>query len=182
MDTTQLIERWRGGDNQALDELLPCVYADLRAIAARELGSHRNHQTLQPTALVNDVFVRLLGSKRLEIENIAHFFNTAARLMRQILVDRSRRAATDKRGGDWHRASMTQANDLSLPENTLLPELDEAITALGEVDERLAKVVELRCFVGLSVGEIAELLALDERTIYRDWSLAKAWLHDRLAA
>src|SRR5687767_1151829 len=99
--TDALVQRWRDGDASALEALLPRVYADLRAIAARELYGHRGHDTLQPTALVNDVFVRLLGAGQNKVESGAHLFNTAARIMRQILVDRARKAASEKHGGAW---------------------------------------------------------------------------------
>ena len=160
--------------------MLPRVYADLRAIAARELYGHRGHDTLQPTALVNDVFVRLLSGNERRVESGAHLFNTAARIMRQILVDRARKAASEKHGGEWKRDDFTAALDLPIPESTRLPELDEALVALEALDPRMAKVVELRYFVGLSVPEVARVLDVDERTVFRDWAAARAWLRDRL--
>ncbi|RDZ29111.1 ECF-type sigma factor [Lysobacter silvisoli] len=179
-DPQTLIQRWRHGDAAALDSLLPLVYADLRAIAARELRGHRGHDTLQPTALVNDVFVRLLGQDGVAFENSAHLFNAAARIMRQILVDRARKAASEKHGGAWRRDDFTEALQLPIPEQTRLPDLDAALAALEQLDARMAQVVELRYFVGLSVPEVARVLGLDERTVYRDWAAARAWLRDRL--
>lgn len=181
-DATVLLRRWSDGDTDALDALLPLVYADLRGIARRELHGHRGHDTLQPTALVNDVFLRLLGSEQPQkLTSRAHLFNTAARIMRQLLVDRARRAASEKHGGAWKRDDFTRALDLPIPDQTQLPELDAALDELAKLDERMAKVVELRYFTGLSVAEVAALLGVEERTVYRDWAAARAWLRDRLA-
>lgn len=179
-DPHTLIQRWRHGDPGALESLLPLIYADLRAIAARELREHRGHDTLQPTALVNDVFVRLLGQESVAFDNPAHLFNTAARIMRQILVDRARKAASEKHGGAWRRDDFTEALQLPIPQETYLPDLDAALSALERLDARMSKVVELRYFAGLSVPEVARVLELDERTVYRDWAAARAWLRDRL--
>lgn len=179
-DATILVQRWSAGDGAALEALLPLVYADLRTIARRELHAHRGHDTLQPTALVNDVFIRLLGGEQPQLASRAHFFNMAARIMRQLLVDRARRAATDKHGSAWRRDDFTLALNLPIPENSHLPELDEALSELAQLDERMAKVVELRYFIGLSVAEVAMLLDVEERTVYRDWAAARAWLRDRL--
>jgi RNA polymerase sigma factor (TIGR02999 family) len=179
-DPTDLVRRWSAGDATALDHLLPLVYADLRAIAARELRGHRGHETLQPTALVHDVFVRLLGGAKPNLQNRAHLFNSAARIMRQLLVDRARRAASEKHGGLWRRSEFTEALALPIPEDTRLTDLDEALGELAALDERLARVVELRYFTGLTVPEVAVVLEVDQRTIYRDWAAARAWLRDRL--
>lgn len=180
-EATVLLQRWGAGDAQALESLIPLVYADLRGIARRELHGHRGHDTLQPTALVNDVFLRLLGSETPQrLTSRVHLFNTAARIMRQLLVDRARRAASEKHGGAWKRDDFTRALDLPIPEQTLLPELDAALDELARLDERMAKVVELRYFTGLSVAEVARLMDVDERTVYRDWAAARAWLRDRL--
>ena len=181
-DSHTLIQRWRNGDSTALELLLPLIYADLRAIAARELRGHRGHDTLQPTALVNDVFVRLLDRESVSFENAAHLFNAAARIMRQILVDRARKAASEKHGGAWRRDDFTEALQLPIPQETYLPDLDAALADLEQLDARMSKVVELRYFVGLSVPEVARVLELDERTVYRDWAAARAWLRDRLEA
>jgi len=179
-DATTLVQRWSSGDAGALDALLPLIYADLRAIAGRELSAHRGHDTLQPTALVHDVFLRLLGGEQPQLMSRAHLFNTAARIMRQLLVDRARRAASEQHGGAWRRDDFAAALELPIPENSRLPDLDEALRELSLLDERMAKVVELRYFTGLSVPEVARLLELEERTVYRDWAAARAWLRDRL--
>lgn len=178
--TTELLQRWRAGEPAALDALLPQVYGELRRLAASALGAHKGHATLQPTALLNEVFVRLLSAGQVDLENRKHLFATAARIMRQILVDRARRAASDKHGGDWQRESFVEAMQLPIPERTDLQLLDAAIEELGQVNERMARVVELRYFVGLSVSEVAGVLEVEERTVYRDWALARAWLQERV--
>jgi len=180
---TQLLRQWQQGDGQALDALLPLVYDELRRIAAHELRSHRGHDTLQPTALINDVFVRLLGTQTLDIGNRKHLYTTAAKLMRQILIDRARAQLRDKRGGgQWQRADFVEAMALPIEQDTDLPALDQALTALDALDARMAQIVELRYFVGLEVVEVAALLGVDERTVYRDWAMARAWLRQCLDA
>jgi len=174
-EVTQLIQRWQAGEAGALDRLLPLVYADLRAMAARLLGREQRQATLQPTALLHDVFVRMLGSG-VDIQDSAHLFNTAGRMMRNVLVDRAREAGAEKRGGDWQRVDLVDALQLPIPERTHLGLLDEAIDELEQIDARLARIVELRYFVGLSVEAIARIMDVDKRTIYRDWAFARAWL------
>ena len=180
-EVTELVKRWRDGDEHALSTLLPLVYADLRRIAAQQLRSNAGHETLQPTALVNDLFVRLLGAQRLDISDRKHFFTTAAKLMRQVLVDRARAKSRDKRGGDWLRIDMVEIAALPIEMNTDLPALDDALRKLAALDPRVAEVVELRYFAGLEVSEVAQLLGLDERTVYRDWAMARSWLRQRLS-
>ena len=181
-DVTRLVQRWSAGDATALDALLPRVYADLRMLARRELRGHRGHDTLQPTALVNDVLLKLIDRDAPQpLQGRAHLLHTAARMMRQLLVDRARSAASDKHGGGWLRDDFTRALDLPIPESTRLPELDAALTELSRIDARMAQVVELRYFAGLSVAEVAAMLELEERTVYRDWAAARAWLRERLA-
>jgi RNA polymerase sigma factor (TIGR02999 family) len=180
-EVTALVQRWGAGDGDALAALLPLVYADLRRLAAQQLRANVGHDTLQPTALVNDVFVRLLGASRIDIGDRKHFFTTAAKLMRQVLVDRARAKARDKRGGDWQRVELVEAAALPIEADTDLPALDEALRRLAVLDPRVAEVVELRCFGGLEASEVAILLGLDERTVYRDWAMARAWLRQQLA-
>lgn len=179
---TQWLARWRDGDPAALDQILPQVYDELRRLAAHELRGHKHHDTMQPTALVHDVFVRLLGARSVDISNRKHLFTTAAKLMRQVLVDRARAWQRDKRGGDWQRVDFIEAMALPIEADTDLQELDAALTALAQLDPRVAQVVELRCFTGLEVVEVAHLLDVDERTVYRDWAMARAWLRERLQA
>lgn len=177
---TVLLQRWRDGDRDALDGLLPLVYDELRRLAAHELRGHKHHDTLQPTALVHDVFVRLLGAERVDIGNRKHLFATAAKLMRQVLVDRARAHGREKRGGGWQRVDFIEALALPIEPMTDVPALVEALEVLAELDPRMAQIVELRYFVGLEVLEVANLFEVDERTVYRDWAMARAWLKDRL--
>ena len=142
----------------------------------------RGHDTLQPTALINDVFVRLLGAGKLDISSRKHFFATAAKLMRQVLMDRARAKLRDKRGGGvWQQVDFVEAMALPIEDNTDMPALDEALKQLAELDPRMAEMVELRYFAGLEVSEVAHLFEIDERTVYRDWAMARAWLKQRLA-
>ncbi|MGQ0798655.1 MAG: ECF-type sigma factor [Pseudomarimonas sp.] len=181
-DITQLLRRWHAGDSAALDGLLPQVYRELRQLAAHALRGHLHHETLQPTALVNEVFARLLGAGQVDICNRKHLFTTAAKLMRQTLIDRARAQLREKRGaGQWQRVDYIEALALPIEANTELPALDEALTALAALDARMAQIVELRYFVGLEVAEVAHLLEVDERTVYRDWAMARAWLRHRMS-
>jgi RNA polymerase sigma factor (TIGR02999 family) len=181
-DVTLWLKQWSEGDAASLEQLLPHVYADLRRIAASELRANQGHETLQPTALINDVFVRLLGAGKLDITNRKHFFATAAKLMRQVLMDRARAKMREKRGGGvWQQVEFVEAMALPIEENTDMPALDEALKQLAALDPRMAEVVELRYFAGLEVSEVARLFEVDERTIYRDWAMARAWLKQRLS-
>jgi len=180
-EVTQLLRHWRDGDARALDRLLPRVYADLRSLAARRLAQHANHDTLQPTALVHDVVLKMIGADALQFDNRAHFFNTAGRIMRQLLVDRARAAASMRRGGDVAHEMLSDT--IPLPDDAANHEvraLDEALVELERLDPRMAKIVELRYFIGLSVAEVAQALEVDQRTVYRDWSMARAWLRDKI--
>ncbi|MGE4070476.1 MAG: ECF-type sigma factor [Lysobacterales bacterium] len=175
-DITAWLQQWQDGDQRALDRLLPWVYDELRRLAASQLRAHAGHATLQPTALVHDVFVRLLGAERLQISSTRHLYTTASRVMRQILIDRARAQQRDKRGGQMQRVELIEAVGLPIEADTDLLDLDRSLSRLNELDARLAQIVELRFFVGLEVSEVAALLELDERTVYRDWALARAWL------
>jgi RNA polymerase sigma factor (TIGR02999 family) len=182
-DITGWLARWGEGDLDALDRVLPQVYDELRRLAAHTLRGHRDHDTLQPTALVHDVFVRLLGARSVDIRDRKHLFTTAAKLMRQVLVDRARAAQRDKRGGGhWQQVEWVELLHLPIEADMDLAELDEALKALARHDERMAQIVEWRCFGGLEVLEVANLLEVDERTVYRDWAMAKAWLRQALDA
>ena len=175
-----LLQRWRDGDPVALERLLPLVYADLRRIASRLLRSMPGHATLQTTALVHEVWLRLLGREPAEYDSSAHFLNASALIMRQVLVNRARRSAAEKRGGHWRRADFADVMDLPIPDGTDLLVLDEALTDLACADARMAQVVQLRYFVGLEVNEVAVALDISERTAQRDWASAHAWLRERL--
>lgn len=182
-EVTQLLRRWHEGDMAALETLLPQVYAELRQLAAHELRGHRQHETLQPTALVHEVFARLLGGGKVDLVSRKHLFTTAAKLMRQTLIDRARAQQREKRGGGhWQRVAYMEVLALPIDVDTNLPALDDALTALADLDPRMAQIVELRYFVGLEVSEVATLLEVDERTVYRDWAMARAWLRQQLEA
>lgn len=181
-EVTQLLHRWRGGDRTALERLLPMVYADLRRMAAGQLRGQAGHTTMQATALVHDVLLKLLDRPAADFQNTAHLINAAAQMMRQMLVSRARAAATDKRGGGWRRDEFTAALDLPIPDGTDLSELDQALSVLESIDQRMGKVVELRYFVGLDMQQVADTLGVARRTVHRDWATAQAWLRARLSA
>ena len=179
-DLTQLLTDWQQGDAKALSRLIPHVYADLRAMASRRLAEHQGHDTLQSTALVHEVFLRILGCTALEITDRQHFFNFAGCVMRQLLVDRARRSASLKRGSGVNHEALHDNMQLPIPEGLDIEALDEALQVLENLDPRMAKIIELRWFVGLSVDETGKALGIDSRTVYRDWIMAKAWLRDRI--
>lgn len=181
-EITHLLRRWHAGDVASLDALLPRVYDELRQLAAATLRGHAHHDTLQPTALVNEVFARLLGAANVDLVSRKHLFTTAAKLMRQTLIDRARAQLREKRGaGQWQQVDWLEALALPIESDTNLPALDEALRALETLDPRMAQIVELRYFVGLEVTEVATLLDVDERTVYREWAMARAWLRQRLS-
>ena len=179
-DVTLLLQAWNTGDRGALDRLLPLVYAELKRVAHNHLQREKPGQTLQPTALVNEAYVRLVQIKRMTWQGRAHFFAMCSRLMRQILVDAARARGVAKRGGG--AMTIALADDV-LPVGDPLPDveaLDDALTALERVDPRKCRVVELRFFGGLSVEEIAEALDVSTDTVSRDWKFAKTWLFREL--
>ena len=172
---TRLLVAWGQGDQQALDQLTPLVYKELRRLAQWHMNGERPGHTLQATALVNEAYLRLVDINQIQWQDRAHFFAMAARQMRRILIDAARARGNQKRGGDVRKVSLTQG--LSVPDRPEdLIALDEALEALGEIDERRARVVEMRFFGGLSVREVAEVLKVSPDTVMRDWKLAKAWL------
>ena len=180
-DVTRLLVRWSEGEPQALDELLPLVYGELRRIAGRELRRERPDHTLAPTALVNELYLRLVDQRRATWENRAHFFALSARLMRRILVDHARARRAAKRGGS--AAHLTLADVAEPSEEPALANvlaIDDALQRLATHDPDQVRVVELRFFAGLSVEETAHVLQRSPRTIKREWRLAKAWLHREL--
>jgi RNA polymerase sigma-70 factor, ECF subfamily len=174
---TQLLVAWGGGDQAALDELMPLVYEELRRLARRYMGRERPGHTLQTSALVHEAYVRLVGQKDIHWQNRAHFFGIAARLMREILVDYARRRRYAKRGGDARRVSLDEAMTVSAERAAEVVALDDALKSLAEIDPRQSQIVELRFFGGLSIEETAEVLGVSRGTVMRDWTLAKAWLH-----
>jgi len=175
-DITGLLVRWRGGDEAALQELLPIVHDELRRVARRQMAGERPGHTLQPTALVNEAYLRLVTLKQIQWQDRAHFFAMGARLMRRILVDVARSHGYQKRGGGAKQVTFTQALDVADDKPTDIVALNDALDALAQVDERKSQVVELRFFGGLSVEETAEVLNVSRETVKRDWSFAKLWL------
>lgn len=173
---TQLLVAWSQGEQGALEQLVPVVYAELRRIAHRYMNRERPGRTLQTTALVNEAYLRLIDASRVRWQDRAHFFAVSAQLMRRILVDFARSRRYLKRGGGAQKISFDEALFVSPGRGRDLVALDDALNALAVSDARKARVVELRFFVGLSVEETAEVLTVSPDTVLRDWSLAKAWL------
>lgn len=173
---------WSRGNRSALNQLLPLVYAELRRIAARQLRGERANHTLQPTALVNEVYLRLVDQRQVDWHNRAHFFGVAAMVMRRILVDHARRHRAGKRGEGLQCVSIDEARDVAASNEIPILALDEALGRLEEVDSDLAKIVELRAFGGLSVEEAAHVLNVSPSTAKRDWRAARAWLNRELGS
>jgi RNA polymerase sigma factor (TIGR02999 family) len=180
-DITGLLKAWGQGDQAALEQLTPLVYAQLRAQARRYMRNERSGVTLQSTALVHETYLRLIDARDVDWRDRVHFFALSAQLMRRILVDAARARAAAKRGGRAARVEHASAVDLDqIPtadlSAALLCELDDALEDLTRIDPRRAKVIELRFFGGLSVEETAEALEVSPQTVMRDWRLARAWL------
>jgi RNA polymerase sigma factor (TIGR02999 family) len=175
-DVAGLVDGACRGDEQALAALVPLVYDELRRLAARYLRRERPGQTLQATALVHDVYLRLLQDSNLSWQNRAHFFGIAARSMRQILIERARTRGAAKRGGSRIRVTLDPGLVAVEAQSLDLEALDEALTRLEAFDPELARVVEVRFFGGLSIEETAEAIGLSPATVKRRWTLAKAWL------
>lgn len=181
-EVTQTFLRWRQGDPDALNALLPLVYEEMRRLAGSYLRNESAGHTLQPTALAHEAYLRLLDQRQVSWQNRAHFMGLAAQAMRRILVDHARRRLAQKRGGDAVHVTLDDQDvpggipELGVP----IEELNDALDALAALDARQARVVELRFFTGLSIEETAEVLAVSPATIKRDWTLARAWLHREL--
>jgi RNA polymerase sigma factor (TIGR02999 family) len=174
-DVTLLLAEWTKGNQQALNDLTPLVYKELRRLAASYLRKERKSHTLQPTALVHEAYLRLVDQKNPNWQNRSHFFGVAARLMRQILVDHARRRQADKRA--LCKVSLEEAVSFHQERSRDLLALDSTLNALEKFDTRKCKAIELRYFGGLSMDEIAQTLAVSTVTVRRDLRLAEAWLH-----
>jgi RNA polymerase sigma-70 factor, ECF subfamily len=181
-EITGLLQAWNRGEEDALGKLTPLVYAELYASARRSVVRAGGHNTLQATALINELYVRMVDLKHVTWQNRAHFFAFCARLMRNILIDLFRSAHYQKRGGGLQRTSLDASAIVSPDSRSDLVAIDEALTLLAEMDPRKGRVVELRFFGGLSVKETAEVLKVSQETVLRDWRLAKAWLLNELSA
>ncbi len=180
-EITGLLLAWRGGNEQALDRLAPLVYDELRRLARCHMRGERPGHTLQPTALANEAYLRLIDAQQIQWHDRAHFFAMASRLMRRVLVDHARAHRADKRGGHDVRVSLDRALGLAARGDSLdLVALDDALDTLAKLDERKRDVVELRFFGGLSVEETATVLKVSSDTVTRDWNFAKSWLQREL--
>lgn len=181
-EVTQLLKAWTAGDQTALEKLTPLVYEQLHRVAQRYMAGQRTGHTLQTTALVNEVYLRLVDCSRVNWQDRAHFLAVSAQLMRRILIDFARSRGYQKRGGNVAHLSLDEAPSVSNKPDANLMALDEALQALAEVDGRKSKVVELKFFGGLSIEETAEVLGVSSETVVRDWRLARAWLLRELSA
>lgn len=181
-DVTALLDDWSRGNESALDQLLPLVYMELRRMAARQLRQERAGHTLQPTALVHEVYLRLVDQRRVDWQHRAHFFGVAAQIMRRILVDHARRRAAGKRGEGVRCLSLDDAQDVAASNELPVLAFDRALDRLQQVDPGLARIVELRAFGGLTIEDAAHVLKVSPSTVKRDWRTAKAWLNRELAA
>jgi RNA polymerase sigma factor (TIGR02999 family) len=178
---TQLLLIWRQGDEAALDRLLPVVYPELRRLAHRYMAGQRPSHTLQPTALLNELYLRLVDCQLVNWQNRAHFIAVCANLMRRVLVDYARSKQYQKRGGGAIHVSLDEGLMPGAKAGRELIALDETLKILAEMDARKSKVVELRFFGGLTTKEIAEVLDVSQDTVVRDWRFAKAWLQTQLS-
>jgi RNA polymerase sigma factor (TIGR02999 family) len=176
-DVTQLLIDWSRGDQEALAKLMPLIYDELRRLAARYLRHERPDHTLQPTALVHEVYLRLINQSRVQWQSRAHFFGIAAQAMRRILVDHARRHHAAKRGGLQPRLSLDEAVRVSAAHSADLIALDDALSRLAAIDAQQSRIVELRFFGGLTVAETAAVIGASPPTVKRHWTVAKAWLY-----
>ena len=176
---TALLQRWRGGDAAAVDALMPMVYAQLRAIARRQLANERGGHTLMPTDLVHEAYLKLSDGAPPDSVDRMHFFAIAARAMRQVLVDHERHRRADKRDGG-ERVTLSSVDPPDPNQSVDLLALDEALRALEKVDARKARVIELRIFAGLDFDEVADVLEISRATLARDFRTARAWLYRAL--
>jgi RNA polymerase sigma factor (TIGR02999 family) len=175
-DVTALLGDWSRGNPNALNQLLPIVYAELRRMAARQLRSERASHTLQPTALVHEVYLRLVDQRHVDWRDRAHFFGVAAQVMRRILVDHARRHRASKRGDGIPSVPIDEAKEVIAPDRIPVLALDHALDRLAGIDRDLARIVELRAFGGLTIEEAACVLEVSPTTAKREWRTAKAWL------
>jgi RNA polymerase sigma factor (TIGR02999 family) len=174
---TELLVRWRGGDREALEELMPLVYDELRRLAHYYLRQERNDHTLQSTALVHEAYLRLAGQNPPQWQNRAHFFGIAAHVMRQILVEYARGRGAAKRGGNACRLTLDETIALPQQLDVDVVELDRALNGLAELDPQQSRIVELRFFAGLTIEDTSEVLGISPATVKRDWVTARAWLY-----
>ena len=175
-DVTSVLKEWTAGEDRALEKLVPLVYRELRSLAASHLRGERQGHTLQPTGLVNEVFLRLLDGREVVWQNRTHFFALAARMMRHILVDHARARLAEKRGGGAVPLLLKASFDPAPMSDRALLALDDALAALKRMDSRQCRIVELRYFAGMTLEETAESLGVSVATVKREWTMARAWL------
>ncbi len=181
-DITRALQSLRDGESQGFEEVLELTYDELRAIAARHMSGERPEHTLQPTALLNEAWLRISGDAEVGWENRAHFFAIAARAMRQVLVDHARKRSADKRGGLLQRVTLHEdiASELAQSEFDLL-DLHDAVEKLSSLDESLGRIIELRFFGGLTLDETAAVMGVSRRKVAKDWAFARVWLSRELS-
>jgi RNA polymerase sigma factor (TIGR02999 family) len=177
---TRLLRDWSSGREEARDELLALVYEPLRAIAGRHLHREREGHTLQPTALVHELYLKLIDQRQVAWNDRAHFFAVAAQVMRRILVDHARRKKSEKRGGDLMPVTIGAALDVAVVENFDVVVLDNALEGLEKILPQQARIVELRFYAGLTIDETAAVLGISPATVSREWTMARAWLRRAL--
>jgi RNA polymerase sigma factor (TIGR02999 family) len=180
-EVTALLGRLRSGHPEAAEALAPLIYNELRRLARNCMRRERAEHTLQPTALVHEAYIRLIGQREVQWKNRAHFYGIAGQLMRRILLDLARKRITAKRGGAGRRVTLDEGLVISEERLDDVIAVDDALHRLAALDERLSRVVELRFFAGLSVEETAEVLEVSPITVKRDWNSAKAWLYREIA-
>jgi RNA polymerase sigma-70 factor (ECF subfamily) len=180
-EITQMLLAWGNGEEKALERLMPLVYDELRRIARNFMRRQSPGHTLQTTALVNEAYLRLIDSSRVNWQDRTHFFAISAQLMRRILVDFARRKNSLKRGGELVHITLHDEAEIHVKDQTDLVALDEELTRLAKLSPRQSQIVELRYFAGFTEDQIAETLKISSRTVRRDWTLARAWLYRELA-
>lgn len=180
-DVTDLLSRWRGGDTDALEQLTPRVYSELKRIADHHMRHERPEHTLQATALVNETFIKLMGNRRIEWRDRLHFFSMASRLMRRVLVDHARRKSTLRRGGVRHRVSIEEVEESEPSSELDVLDLHEALEELAEFDPTKSQMIEMRYFGGLTLEEIGAFFELTIKQTWQECQIAQAWLHRRIA-
>jgi RNA polymerase sigma-70 factor (ECF subfamily) len=181
-EVTELLLAWGDGQGEALDNLIPMVYENLRRLAAGYMQRESAGHPLQATALVSEAYLRLVDQRRVKWRNRAHFFGVAAGIMRRILIDYARRRHAERRGGDWHRVTLTGVDVASGgPSQFDVLALHDLLERLAVFDPRQARIVELRYFGGLTIDEAAEVIGVSEATVAREWTIAKAWLRANLS-
>jgi RNA polymerase sigma-70 factor (ECF subfamily) len=178
---TQLLKKWSQGDEEALNQLLPLVYDELHRLAGAYLRRERQDHTLQPTALVNEAYLRLVDQHHAQWQNRSQFFGIAAQLMRRVLVDHARAHRAAKRGGPQEELSLSHARHFGRQPDIAVLTLHDALTRLAEIDPEQCHIVELRFFGGLTIAETAEVMKISHATVEREWTMARAWLRRELA-